>query len=380
MNKEIDSVKYGNIIERGDESGNGMVVRFKLPSGLEIFGLPTKNFYSSEWDLGPTWNYAVMADTPFLVDTGRYGQGRELLKIMDTAGVKASDLEFVLISHGHEDHDGGLAELVGMTSLRVKAHAAYDLLIRQYPDLAPAEYKRHFPAKCWHCFMPESFYAANCLKYHGVLKHLDVETVGNGMDTLCTDVTTRHLPGHCPDCLAVVVGAEAVIVGDILLPQITPWPTCLEMYGPTRGVVGRAFPDPKEILGLHRYLKSLKYLRRLGVKHPEMRVFPAHRFYYGGCWNIIDLTRRVDEIIEHHVRRCAHIIQIVSQGHGSLKEIVQHHFEPSLLEGFGKHMAFNEILSHCELLLESGDLTEIGRHQYETSGTRRFETLIPALD
>ncbi len=69
------------------------------------------NFYGGHWDLGPTWNYAVMADKPFLVDSGRFGQGEKLVAMMEAAGISAKDLEFVLISHGHEDHDGGLAEL-----------------------------------------------------------------------------------------------------------------------------------------------------------------------------------------------------------------------------------------------------------------------------
>jgi len=50
------------------------------------------------------------------------------------------------------------------------------------------------------------------------------------------------------------------------------------------------------------------------------------------------------------------------------------------LKGLGKHMAINEILSHCELLVDWGDLMETGRHQFETSSTRRFETLIPTLE
>jgi hypothetical protein len=70
------------IINQGDDSGNGMTVRFGLPSGLEIIGLPTKNFYGGHWDLGPTWNYAVLADKPFLVDSGRFGQGKNLVDMM----------------------------------------------------------------------------------------------------------------------------------------------------------------------------------------------------------------------------------------------------------------------------------------------------------
>ena len=109
--------QYAEIIQKGDDNGNEMTVRFRLPSGLEIFGLPTKNFYGGHWDLGPTWNYAVLADRPFLVDAGRFGQGLRLLDMMKNAGIQAEDLEFVLISHSHEDHDGGLAELVNSTRL-----------------------------------------------------------------------------------------------------------------------------------------------------------------------------------------------------------------------------------------------------------------------
>ena len=116
-------IEYAEMISEGDSSGNEMVVRFRLPSGLEIFGLPTKNTYGGHWDLGPTWNYAVMADRQFLVDAGKFNQGHRLLAMMEVAGVGHSDLDFVLISHSHEDRDGGLAELIETTQLKVKAHA-----------------------------------------------------------------------------------------------------------------------------------------------------------------------------------------------------------------------------------------------------------------
>ena len=113
-------IEYAEVIHRGDDSGNEMLVRFRLPSGLEIFGLPTKNTYGGHWDLGPTWNYAVLSDKPFLVDAGRFGQGKKLVAMLEKIGISTADLDFVLVSHGHEDHDGGLAELVDTTCLKVK--------------------------------------------------------------------------------------------------------------------------------------------------------------------------------------------------------------------------------------------------------------------
>ena len=95
------------VIQEGDESGNGMIIRLPFPSGLEIIGLATKNSYGGDWDFGPSWNYVVFADKAFLLDTGRVGMGSALIKMLDTAGVSKEDLDFLVVSHGHEDHDGG---------------------------------------------------------------------------------------------------------------------------------------------------------------------------------------------------------------------------------------------------------------------------------
>ena len=177
--------------------------------------MPTQNFYGGHWDLGPTWNYAVLADKPFLVDSGRFGQGKNLVDMMASAGIKAEDLDFVLISHGHEDHDGGLAELVHSTDLRVKAHAIYELLIRKYPSQAPAGHKEDFPAKCWHCPMPESFYSKNCLGYHKVLQELKIDPIGDGENELAPDIipiTFRAIvPIVWPSCWATKQSSWAIL-------------------------------------------------------------------------------------------------------------------------------------------------------------------------
>jgi metal-dependent hydrolase (beta-lactamase superfamily II) len=48
---------------------------------------------------------------------------------MDAAGISSKDLEFVLINHGHEDHDGGLAVLLGDEAIVVG-----DVVL---PDISP---------------------------------------------------------------------------------------------------------------------------------------------------------------------------------------------------------------------------------------------------
>ncbi len=372
-------IEYADVISEGDGSGDEMVVRFRLPSGLEIFGLPTKNFYGGHWDLGPTWNYAVMADKPFLVDAGKFGQGHRLLAMMETAGISDSDLDFVLISHSHEDHDGGLAELIETTRLSVKAHAIYDHLIRQYPSQSPEAKKEKFPAKCWHCFMPESFYAKNCLAYHRVLQGLTVDVISDGQTQLGSDICTYHLPGHSPDCLALRLGEDAIIVGDIILPDISPWPTRKAMFDEVAHVIRPAYTDAAAIFGLSRYIRSLKTLIRIANDHPELVVLPAHRLYYNDHWYPIDLAGRARQLLAHHMERCGAIIEILNGKPKSAEEIAAEHFEDRLLEGYGILMATNEIVSHCELLIESGDVLIANGDRFAASGSTQFEAHIQNL-
>ena len=134
-----------------------------------------------------------------------------------------------------------------------------------------------------------------------------------------------------------------------------------------------------DIFGLQRYIKSLQSLAGLARKKPGLQAFAAHRLFYKGKWNSLDMAARIVELIDHHVQRCGAIIDILADGPKNAAEIARIYFPPELLKGFGHLMAENEIDSHCELLLASGDVTALGNQRYESNGVHRFEQHIKSL-
>ncbi len=368
------------VVQSGEGNGNHTIVRLRLPSGLEILGLPTENFYGGDWDLGPTWNYLVLADRPFLVDTGRTGQGTVLLQKLKAAGISSKDLAFVLLTHGHEDHDGGLPEIVQASGVRVKAHVLYDRLIRCYPDDAPPGVNKDFPASCWRCPMPESFSNKQCRTYHRERSRLEIDTIGDGETTIMNSLVSYHLPGHSPDALAFLLGEEVLLVGDTLLPDISPHPTRLWHFDQVANVFGPEYARGDSIYGLKAYLRSLKKLESIGARMEQLVLLPAHRLFYNHRWNDMDLNKRVQELLMHHLARCGLILESLKQGPKTAGELAAACFDEALLKGTGIVMAQNEILSHCELLQTSGDAVSCNGERFEVTGTSRFESVIAALE
>jgi len=367
------------VIQNGSGNGNNTIARLNLPSGRTITALATENNYGGEWDLGPTWNYIVGPDNPFLVDTGKSGMGYRLMEMMGQIKINTPDLDFVLISHGHEDHDGGLTELVAASGIKVKAHPIYEKLIRNYPDLAPCASKENFSASCWPCFMPESFTQSHCRAYHQERHHLNVEGLGPFPFRLSEDLVVHHLPGHTPDSLAVQIGDEALLVGDILLPEITPHPSQEKFFQLTKSLLPSSYGEGVLIYGLRAYLDSLNRLGELAEAFPRLIVLPGHRLYNNHHWNVVDLKTRVEEIKVHHLQRCRAILTILKNGPKTAEEVAREHFDPKRLKGFGLQMAVNEILSHAEFLQFAGDIRFDDGHKLEASGTSRFESLMDDL-
>ena len=365
-----------HVIQRGDSSGNNMTIRITLSSGRHIYGFATENVYGGDWDIGPTWNYLVTGEKPFLVDSGRRGTGLQLLKMIGGAGFTGQEVESVFVSHGHEDHDGGLFELANFIDVRVVAHEVYGALVRSNAMAAPSDEKAEFPASCWCCPMPETFYQSNCLEYHKERQALTIMAMGNSTEELGSGVQAFHTPGHCPDSVVLLVDGEAMLVGDTVLPEITPHPTLESHFTVMKPALPEKFDEAQQLFGLRAYIRSLKLVRDMPGLTDKTLVLPAHRLYYQDKWNQIDLRGRIDEIVQHHIDRCYGILRTLSTGSKTPREIAMEYFQPGLLKGFGIHLAVNEIKSHCELMEISRDVVISEGGNVSSTGGENFRSLI----
>jgi len=367
------------IVRHGDENGNGMIARFTLVSGREIVGFATKNVYGGAWDVGPTWNYLLTGDRFLLVDTGRRGMGKTLLEMIEAAGFSRGDLGSVVLSHGHEDHDGGLLELTRQVGVQAYAHHVYGMLNRVDPGKAPAKDKEEIPASCWHCPMPAWFAQKFCPEYHDDRRELTIRPLDDPQVTFDNGIRFFHVPGHSPDAVSILVDGEALIVGDTLLPDITPHPTREQVFELTKGMLSGEYLEAQQLYGLRAYTRSLAMIKNLALESRVAMMFPGHRLFHRGAWNRLNPAERVEELLAHHIQRCADILDLLRGGPCSAEEIARNHFEPHLLEGFGINMALNEILSHCELMEITGDVASVENGKFIPIGTRRFESFMKEL-
>jgi len=368
-----------DILRKGDESGNNMIIRMRLSSGREIFGFATENTYGGEWGLGPTWAYLIASEPPLLLDVGRRGNGGKLLDMMQYSGFDPHELELVVLSHGHEDHDGGLFEFIERTRAKIVAHKTYGHLIRPYPQKAPSKEKKGFPAACWQCPMPESFWKKNCVQYHKERAGLPVEGLDGSGKNLADGISVFHVPGHSPDSIALLIDKEVMLVGDTILPDITPHPTCEHTFRMTKGIFQGHYREADEVYGLRAYISSLRRLKAVGNEIPSLVVLPGHRLFYQNRWNHMDLVARIAELTDHHVQRCGDILKSLGDGPKRPEEIARECFEERLLKGFGITMALNEVLSHCELLEISKDVVFEEDGKISLTHETGFESLIRDL-
>ena len=343
------------VLRHGDPQGNRMVLRLETHGGTKIHAIGVPQDRPSR--TGPTWAYIFESDGVTLLDPGAHGAFDELADGIATAGFALRDIDRVVLSHGHFDHDGSIARVVSEADASLWAHVVYASLL----PYDPWEVQDRSTSGV-HVEM------ARLMRRDSVVRDRASNPWQNGRyleirKGIVVDHPTRdgerfgearvvHAPGHSPDELCLTLDG-VVFTGDHILPEITPHPTTKAAFKEGVGHnVPAEYREAGASFGLERYLRSLASVMELG---PSLSILPAHRLYNRGKFNFLTLDR-AEEIIRHHARRLAQILQRATDEPTTLEQLTRGIFERGKLIGAHMFMAMSEIVAHIELLQDVGDL------------------------
>lgn len=336
------------IIKQGDDSGNGTLLKYASPTGavVKAIGVP------QSWDtpLGPTWCYVVEGDDLTLVDPGCHGSASYLEQGLEQLGHSLTAVDRIVVSHGHMDHDGSCPPVLQKSGAQLWAHEIYGSMLRADRWEMETGWRREVQG--FEAF-ENSETVVRVKEHHELTRQLT-------LDHPVTDelqsggLTFYYTPGHSPDELCILFD-QMLFSGDHILPLITPHPSVAMSYDSFQSTLPAAYRGGNEIYGLKALLTSLK---RMAALDGDITVLPAHRAFHKGRFNPIGLERAT-EIVEHHRNRCHELTEVMKGGPMDLVSITRKYFAHRELEEHNFFLAFTEVMSHIELMLESGDVSTI---------------------
>jgi glyoxylase-like metal-dependent hydrolase (beta-lactamase superfamily II) len=236
--------------------------------------------------------YLLQGDKSFtLIDTGWDSKTafNSLNRQLAEVGVGFHDISQIIVTHAHLDHYGLTEKIKQVSDAKILMHQAEGVVLH---SRYAVDKKFLDEVVIWFRLngVPERMLAAvhgpirgfgeNAPVQPDVLLNGD-ETIASGDFNLKVIWTPGHSPGHI--CLYEPV-RKILFSGDHVLPSITP----------NVSLPPNAISNP-----LGDYLKSLLTVQKLAVE----LVLPGHEDVFR------NLSNRVDEIIHHHEKRSAEILE-----------------------------------------------------------------------
>ncbi|MCH7642306.1 MAG: MBL fold metallo-hydrolase [Chloroflexi bacterium] len=384
----------------GDDSGDGLVIDVDSNGGPPVHGIGVEPPDNSSRANGPTWAYVIEDDGVTLIDPGHLGSFGFLSDGLKVLGMSPADVDRVVVTHGHWDHDGGVAELLDASGAEFWAHELWQVYSPySYGQLLRAD---RSPLRMEMSRMGERVRENGSRRYGGSAdKSSDTgrkpggagrdnyESLRAGLkvDRALVDgekhgsIEYLHTPGHWPDELTIRLG-DLIFTGDHVLPEITPHPSMA--YGHPEELattLPARYREARDVWGLSAYLKSLHRVSQLGS---GLTVMPAHRLFNRGQFRMTD-EQRATETIVFHLERCDTLVQAIESGHSDLESATRELFSyRPLTDSYHLMSAASETISHVELLEESGDIrvgdVEDGDGvRLELTGSRNYREVIGKL-
>lgn len=302
-----------------------------VPSSLRHAALPTP------FPVGPVNCYLLPEHPITVVDPGmRLDDSLEALHdLLAHEGLSASDVEVVVVTHGHPDHSGAAAWLSRQADAPIITgrHEVAKICLG-------VERIDAFRSVLTQLGLPESAVDVFPDFMHRVRSMVEPATpdmcqVVNDGDRLIAGGRTFEVlvtPGHAASHVSLFDG-EVLLSGDHLLPRISPNPF-LEI---AEGDV------PSRRKSLIEYLDSLDRF----VALDPMCVAPGH----GEAFSDVPLW--AERVREHHARRGSQIRDLLVSHPGATAYSLTQQLFPTL-NGFEVVLGVSEVVGHLDLLAMHG--------------------------
>ncbi len=320
--------------------------------------------------VGAIHTYLILGERPTLVDAGVASDAswQALLAGLAEHGLAITDLERVVLTHGHVDHYGQAARIRGESGAEVWAHARTAPLVASYPWSTPpvvaanVDFFRHNGAPPEVAERVGEFLANAVDLQQGVTVDRPVEhgallplTDGHGLQIF---EVAGHYPGHI-----VLYDAESreLLGGDHLLDDGTTVPF-LFLKDWSQGIRPRS---------LILFLQSLEHVARLDVE----RVLPGHGSF--------ELPHRVwiERIRKHHARIQRRIRHHLEKGPATVYEVARRLYRGQL--DVYTFLVFSEVVGNLDVLERDGEVEPFvgddGLTRYRVTSAQQRASRVPTL-
>lgn len=188
----------------------------------------------------------------FLIDSGAPGHGRTILRAIRNIGRRPDELRLAIVTHGHADHFGGIAEVQSAADFPVATHPAHAETVSSGAILISPGFNAIM--RTYELFARVALPGSNLRGARHVLSVSD----GERLDGFGLAGHIVYTPGHSDGDISVVLDDGSAFVGDTVQGRRIPGLTA-------PGLPGMGL-DPDAIF------ESWRRLLAVGVT----TIYPAH--------------------------------------------------------------------------------------------------------
>ena len=327
-------------------SEKAAVAVFETSGGAKIRRIPLQAF-PNFWAYG----YLVQKEgSNYLIDcgSGTDASHEDLLTGLEQAGLQPSDLTYILLTHAHIDHFGGLSKLRPLTNAKIGCHEL-DLQTVAHHEARLALISRRLASFLAETGLAEETRDSLLSIYRftkAIYQSVPVDFTYNTMSEHLPALEMIHLPGHCPGHVAMRLD-DVIFCGDMVVEGVTPHlsPESINPYG-----------------GLDHYLASL-------IRFQEWAK-DARLILNGHDDPITDLHAQIENTHRNIIRRVSKAIEALSEPL-VIAEICKAVYGE--MEGYNHLLVMEKTGAYVEYLYEHGMIGIVNANEMEQGLPARYQ-------